>query len=98
MIPLVITPNVRNKLTLRHEVNEDEIRECFLNFDGKYLIDSREEHKTSPPTLWFISETHRGRMLKIIFVHEDGNVIIKSAYNANETAIRIYTEMTNTGE
>lgn len=93
MIPLVISPAVREKLTSRHEVKEDEIKECFMNSEGKYVTDDREEHKSDPPTLWFIGETHKGRELKVVFIHNNGNLYIKSAYDADEAIKRIYTEL-----
>lgn len=94
MIPLVISPAIRKKLDEKHKVQELEIRECFLNYDGKYLEDTREDHLTDPPTLWFIGQTYRGRELKIIFVCRDKNIYIKSAYDADPVSKRIYTELT----
>ena len=98
MIPLVISPTVQEKLRSKHEVQEQEIRECFLSLEGKYLIDTRENHNTDPPTLWFIGDTYRGRKLKVIFIHRDGNIYIKSAYEANEAEKRIYDKMNRHGE
>lgn len=98
MIPLVISPSVREKLRFKHKVQEQEIRECFLNFEGKYLTDSRENHNTDPPTLWFIGDTYRGRKLKVVFIHRDGNIHVKSAYEANEAEKRIYNDMNRNGE
>ncbi len=99
MIPLVVSPAIRDKLLDRHGVQELEVVECFLNDDvGKYIEDDREDHRTDPPTLWFVGETHRGRRLKVIFVNRDGNLYLKSAYDANDSVIRTYTELTNTGD
>ena len=99
MIPLVVSPAMREKLMRKHNIQELEVVECFLNDEtGKYLEDDREDHRTDPPTLWFVGETHRGRRLKIIFVHRDGNLYLKSAYAANEAVIRIYNERTNSGD
>lgn len=88
---LIIAPDIRDKL-LRpdHNVKEDEVRECFLNHDGVYLEDTEEEHETDPPSEWFIGQTDRGRELKIIFVFRDGNIFLKSAYDANDKSKRIY--------
>ncbi|TAM89700.1 MAG: DUF4258 domain-containing protein [Candidimonas sp.] len=94
MIPLVISPPIREKLERKHQVRESEIRECFLNHDGQYLEDIRENHLTDPPTVWFIGRTYQGRELKVIFVHRDGNIHIKSAYDADSDSKRIYTELT----
>jgi uncharacterized DUF497 family protein len=90
---LIIAPDIRDKL-LRpdHNVKEDEVRECFLNHDGFYLEDNEEDHQTDPPSEWFVGETDRGRLLKIIFVFRDGNLYLKSAYDANEKSQRIYNE------
>lgn len=99
MIPLIVAPQIRDKLLKKHQVQEIEVVECFLNHESSdYITDDREDHRTDPPTLWFIGETHRGRRLKIVFVHRDGNLYLKSAYDASEAAKRIYDELTNTGD
>ncbi|TKR55350.1 ADP-ribosyl-(dinitrogen reductase) hydrolase [Allopusillimonas ginsengisoli] len=98
MVTLVTSPAMREKLTTKHRVQEQEIEECFLEHEGKYLVDTREEHNTDPPTMWFIGRTYRGRLLKIIFVHRDGNIYIKSAYEPTEAVIRIYKELNNSEE
>lgn len=67
-MPLFISPAVRKKLAAKHNVTEDEIRQCFLNLDGVYLRDRREQHDTDPPTWWFIAETNRCRLLKVAFI------------------------------
>lgn len=95
MITLVISPTMREKIAKKHCVQEQEIHECFLEHEGNYIVDTREDHATDPPTLWFIGRTYRGRLLKIIFVHRDGNIYIKSAYEPNEAVIRIYEKLNN---
>ncbi len=90
---LVIPGRIRQKLASKHGVNEDDIRECFANLtrQHKFLLDTREDHQTDPPTRWFISETDFGRQLKIVFmVDENKSVIIKSAFEPNDEEIRIY--------
>ena len=98
MIPLVVSPTIRDKLIKKHGVQELEVVECFLNHEGKYLVDLREDHATDPPTLWFIGETHRGRRLKVIFVNRDGNLYLKSAYDADESSSHIYTRLNENGD
>ena len=58
------------------------------------LEDPRAEHKTNPPTKWFIAETDVGVKLKIVYMREaDSNtVIIKTAYQPNCEEIRIYNK------
>lgn len=87
---IIFSQAVREKLAVKHGVSEDEVRECFANKIGQYLQDPREDHKTDPPTLWFVAETNFGKRLKVIFVYRDGNIFIKSAYLADKDAIRIY--------
>jgi len=86
-----ISANVRDKLTNKHNVQINEICQCFCNREKGFLRDSREEHQSNPPTQWFVAETNNGRRLKIIFIAEDDNTItIKSAYEATDDVTRIY--------
>jgi uncharacterized DUF497 family protein len=83
-------PNILTKLQERHNVSLHEVRQCFINRDGGFLEDNREEHKTNPPTEWFIAETNQGRLLKVCFVQIGTEIDIKTAYEPNEDEIRIY--------
>ena len=89
---LVISAKIRQKLTEKHGVAEEEIIECFSNREGDFLQDTREDHATDPATNWFIAETNRGRKLKVAFMYysETKKVVIKTAYEANDSEIRIY--------
>lgn len=78
------------KLKDKHRVTRREVEQCFENRIGIYLEDDREEHRTDPPTLWFVSPTNCNRLLKIIFVFLDGNVYIKSAYDSSQKVIQLY--------
>jgi hypothetical protein len=93
-VGLEISNAVRHKLSSRHNVTEDEISECFDNRDGKFLTDTREEHKTSPLSQWFIAETDKGKLLKVVFMYyEEGKrVVIKSCFTPNSEEIRIYNK------
>ena len=31
-------------------------------------MDTREQHRSDPPTLWFVAPTSQGRLLKIVFI------------------------------
>jgi hypothetical protein len=92
MPSLVISAAVREKLEVKHGVREQETRQCLENRCGEFLIDDREDHRTVPPTLWFIAETNRRRRLKIVFVFKAGNIHIKTAYQPNANEIAIYDE------
>ena len=54
-----ISPQVRDKLAARHNVGVDEIKQCFCNREKGFLRDSREEHRTDPPTQWFVAEANK---------------------------------------
>ncbi len=88
---LVISQKIRAKLASKMPpVAEEEITQCFANRTGKALIDTREDHLTNPYTRWFIAETDFGRKLKICYVPIDGDLHIKSAYDPEPEAVRIY--------
>lgn len=88
---LHISDEVEKKLSSRHRVTQLEIIECFGNRTRGTLIDKREEHKTDPPTQWFIAETDRGRLLKIVFVKlTEMDIVIRTAYEPDENEKRIY--------
>jgi len=86
----VVTTQTTKKLQEKHGVTLDEIRQCFASRTGKYLIDAREDHKTDPPTMWFVAETDYGRLLKVVFIQKGADIVIKTAYPANIEEIRIY--------
>jgi uncharacterized DUF497 family protein len=82
---------VLEKLRHKHKVNVRDVEQCFENRIGGLLTDTRAEHKTVPPTCWFIAETNMGRTLKIVYIQNtDGRVFVKSAYEPNSEEMRIY--------
>jgi hypothetical protein len=89
---IVISPKIREKLADKHCVTPEEVKQCFCNRTGEFLIDPREEHASDPPTLWFISETNYGRQLKIACIFDNGNVYIRSAFEPNAKELRIYAK------
>ena len=89
---LIISQEVRQKLASKiPAVSEVEIRECFENRLDDLLKDNRAEHRTKPPTMWFIAETNHLRRLKVVFIQRrSGDIIIKTAYEPDETEEWIY--------
>ncbi|HBT0452481.1 TPA: ADP-ribosyl-(dinitrogen reductase) hydrolase [Klebsiella pneumoniae] len=89
-----IAKNILKKIQEKHSVSPKEIGECFMNRDGDFLKDIRENHQTNPPTLWFIAETNNGRLLKICFVPQgvgnENGPTLKSAFEPNDVEIDIY--------
>ena len=87
---LVISPKIREKLKSKHCVTEEEVAQCFANCSGIFLKDTREQHASDPPSLWFISETDYGRKLKIVFVPRGADNYLRTAFPPNEAETRIY--------
>lgn len=88
---LYLSPSVREKLRKR-QITEAHIVQCFANRDGKYLIDDREEHRTDPPTKWFVASTDYGIVLKVCFVFDPTSKLIeiKTAYTATPVVAALY--------
>ncbi len=83
------------KLSEKHGVTEKEVIECLTNRTRGSLLDTREDHKTDPPTQWIVSHTNHLRVLKIIFIVTNDeingvNAIIKSAYEPTPEVVDIY--------
>lgn len=79
------------KLKLKHSVMLEEVEQCFLNREKGLLEDTREQHMTRPPTLWFIARTDKNRLLKIVFIELlSGGYAIKTAYEPSNKEVKIY--------
>ncbi|MDI9239865.1 DUF4258 domain-containing protein [Lysobacter sp. LF1] len=91
-MPLIITEDVRKKIAddKHGNLTPEEVEQCFLNHDGRLCTDDREEHRTDPPTQWFVAETNHRRRLKIVFVRKGSNIHLKTAYPATDTINRLY--------
>ena len=87
---LIVSAGVLAKLRDKHQIDRREVEQCFENLCGDYLEDTREDHRTDPPTLWFIAPTNRGRLLKVVFLFRDGNAHIKTAFEPEQQAIETY--------
>jgi len=82
---------ISKKIEVKHRTKQPaEVEECFYNRTKGSLIDNRENHKTKPPTEWFIAKTDNERLLKVIFVLENGKIYIKSCFDTDSASIRIY--------
>lgn len=88
---LIISSKVRAKLAAKvPPVTPDEIEHCFRNRAGTFLIDTREEHASDPPTMWFIAETDSRRKLKVVFIPRLPDIVIRTAYDPNSIEMIIY--------
>ena len=93
---LIISPKIAAKLSSKDRpVSRHEVVEAFANRSGAYLTDDREAHASDPVTLWFVAETDSGRRLKVMFIARDGNIYLRSAYDATAEVARIYEKYAN---
>ncbi|MFN8849131.1 MAG: ADP-ribosyl-(dinitrogen reductase) hydrolase [Inhella sp.] len=89
---LKITDTVAKKLREKHGVDRREVEHCFMNRLGRLLEDKRARHKTNPPTLWFLSKTNQGRLLKIVYIQTGLAIDLKSAFEPNADEVAIYAK------
>lgn len=89
---LIASDIVKEKIKFIHSVDFIEVEEAFFNFKGPMLIDDREIHKSKPNTVWFISETFDGRVLKLVIIPyiEDGLAVLRTAYEPSREEKEIY--------
>jgi uncharacterized DUF497 family protein len=83
---------VLEKLEKKHNVQLRDVEQCFENFSGKLLMDTRARHSTFPPTYWFLEFTNKNRLLKIVYIQIDGVIHLKSAFEPNDEEKRIYAK------
>jgi len=87
----LISEETANKLREKHHVFLDEVIECFDNRRTRTIDDTRDEHRTFPPTKWFIGETNAGRRLKVVFIKiSETETVIRTAYPPDDIEEEIY--------
>lgn len=87
---LIISAAIEEKLRIKHDVSRREVEQCFENIDGPMLYDTREDHQSDPPTLWFLAVTNKNRLLKIAYIQKGSKVFLRTCYEPNEAEIAIY--------
>lgn len=87
---LAISDQILGKLQDKHRVTRREVEQCFENIEGQLLIDDREDHKTDPPTLWFLARTNKNRLLKVVYIQRGMTIHLRTAYPPNEDEVNIY--------
>jgi hypothetical protein len=91
----IISETTAQKLLEKHHVFEDEVIECFQTRSKKPLIDNREEHRTHPPTEWFIAETYAGRRLKVVYIQlSSTKCVIRTTYPPSDLEEEMYEQNT----
>lgn len=88
---LILSQRIKEKLSDdNHRITESDIHQCFANVEGGFLIDDREEHRTDPPTRWFVSQNDYGVRIKVMFIFRGQDIFIKSAYKATDAVSDMY--------
>ena len=87
---LNISEAVLRKLKEVHGVSRLEVEQCFVNRQGRLLVDNRVLTRTNPPTLWFIACSNKGRALKVVYIQKGEAIELKTSYDPNEEDVRIY--------
>lgn len=87
---VIISHKILEKLRDKHGVSERDVHQCFENRTGGLLYELRKEHKTDPPTRWFIAPTHKCRLLKICYIERDGDQYLRTAFPPDSTELHIY--------
>ena len=87
---LVYSPSVERKLREKHDVEIEEVHQCFLNRETPILIDDRPNNTTEPPTRFFIAKTDKGRTLKVAFILHPDEADLKTAYEPSQEDIDYY--------
>jgi uncharacterized DUF497 family protein len=89
---LKISDDVLEKITKEHNVKVSEVEQAFANRCAGLLEDKRVQHRTDPPTLWFVAPTNAGRRLKIVYMQIELEIHLKSAFDPNAEEERIYAK------
>ncbi|MDE2047383.1 MAG: ADP-ribosyl-(dinitrogen reductase) hydrolase [Betaproteobacteria bacterium] len=89
---LTISAAVAMKLGNKHRVSRREVEQAFENRAGRLLKDQREQHRTDPPTLWFIAPSNKGRLLKVVYIQRGRAIELRTAYEPNEVERAIYAK------
>lgn len=91
---LIASEAIIGKIQSKHGVDFLEAEEAFNNFVGYPLEDTREEHKSKPPTLWCLSETYEGRLLKLVYIQYDDQqlAVLRTAYEPDDNEVELWNE------
>ncbi len=89
---LRISPKILQKIgqACHGSLTQRIVEQCFENHCGRLCIDDREEHRTDPPTCWFVALDSGNRLVKVVYVQDAGVIYLKSAYLADPEIARIF--------
>lgn len=87
---LIVSDKTKAKLRLKHQVTLDEVMQAFADRPDYVVEDDREDHKSDPPTYWFVASTDSGRMLKVVYVQRGGDFHLRTAFPASAAQIHLF--------
>lgn len=90
---IIATEKILEKLQAKEpKISLLEVEEAWFLHAGKVLIDTRARHKTRPETVWFISETVSGRLLKVVIIPliDEGIAVLRTAYEPSHDEVLDY--------
>lgn len=82
---VLATDAILAKLSVQ-DITIVDVEECLFLMTSTPILETRIQHKTKPPTVWFVSSTFDDRLLFVagIFDVENEVFIIKTARDADE--------------
>ena len=87
---------VRKKVGMEHGVSFLEVEEAFNNFSGHFLIDDRERNFAGAgrKTLWCLSQTYEGRLLKLVIIPDYGRdrCVLRTAYEPSHYEVDLWNK------
>ncbi len=93
-IGIKIDESIKQKLKIKHNVDCSEVLECIGNISKGFIKDTRESHLTDPPTHWFVEQTDSGRWLFVAVMMIKKELVIKTAYEADDNKKKLYIKLT----
>jgi hypothetical protein len=95
-MPFEVHPAIEQKLAIKHQVTVEEVNEATANRVGNLLEEMRPANQGTLKRYWFISETNRGRKLKVVFATDGtGDPILITAYSPNVIEEKLYESKQN---
>lgn len=94
IMELIASKMVATKIFSEHGVTLIEAEEAFNNFIGYPLVDNRTKNRTKPATVWCLSETYDGRVLKLVFIPyaQEKLAILRTAYEPDDVETALWNE------
>jgi len=94
-VRIIIYPLILDKLRDKHGVSAHEVEQVFWNREAILAKELRSHNQGDEDRFWFISNTDKGRELKVVFfidVDEQAPVVI-TTYEPNDDEVKLYEKI-----